>query len=180
MPTPKDPGKPSKPPGTGPAPVPPPAKYRPTVHDKDDARVHGRMKGDEHDPRVRCPKDSMYMEKVTVGGVEVDRCAGCGAMWFDSLELDKVLASKDSKAFVKTLDIGATGRSTGVRALGGLVCPRCRSPLITLLDMKQSHVEEMGCTVCGGILLDSGELKDLSEFSLKERVSALIERWKHR
>jgi len=167
-------------PAPAPAPLPPPAKYKPTVHDETDTRIHGRMKGDENDPRVRCPKDSMYMEKVTVGGIEIDRCAGCGAMWFDALELDKILESKDSKAFVKNLDIGSTGRHTGVKALGKLVCPRDRSPLITLLDMKQSHVEEMGCTVCGGVLLDSGELKDLSEFTLKERVRALIERWKGR
>ncbi len=158
--------------------MPPPAQYKPTVHDKDDTRVHGRMKSDEGDPRLRCPKDSTYMEKVMVGSIEIDRCASCGAMWFDALELEKILEAKDAKAFVKRIDIGAIGRAPGVRALGTIVCPRDRSPLIRLQDMKQSHIEELGCTVCGGVLLDKGELKDLSEFTLKERVRALVERWK--
>lgn len=155
---------------------PPPATYKPTLHDPADTRVHGRMKGDEDDPRIRCPKDSMYMEKVTVGGLEIDRCAGCGSMWFDALELDRILASKDSASLVKNLDVGATGRHTGVRALGGLVCPRDRSPLIRLLDVKQSHIEELACTVCGGILLDRGELKDLSEYTLRERLATMLEK----
>ncbi len=175
MATPHDP---NTPPRRTPKSEPPPAKYQPTVHDADDPRIHGRMKGDEQDPRLRCPKDSMYMEKVAAAGMEIDRCAGCGAMWFDALELDKVLESGQARNYVKQLDIGATGRHTGVRALGALVCPRCRSPLIRLVDIKQEHVEEMACTVCGGILLDAGELKDLSEFTLGEKVRHMLSRLK--
>lgn len=172
---------PSKPPAAkaaGPKKSDEPAKYQPTKHDRADKRIHGRMKGDENDPRLRCPKDSTYMEKVTVGGIEIDRCAGCGALWFDALELDKVLSGAHAKDMVQVLDIGSKGRVSGGRALGGVVCPRDRSPLITVVDPKQSHIEESACTVCGGVLLDAGELKDLSEFTLGERVKGLFARLK--
>ena len=43
---------------------------------------------------------------------------------------------------------------------------------------KQPHIQELACTVCGGVLLDAGELKDLSEFTLGERVKGLFGRLK--
>lgn len=144
----------------------------------EDTRVHGMMAGDKQDPRLRCPKDATYMEKVHVGDFHIDRCAGCGAMWFDALELDKVLSGQHSTDLVKHLDIGSQGRPSGGRALGDLVCPRCRSPLIEVLDQQQRHVKELACTVCGGILLDKGELRDLSEFTIGEKVRAVFARVK--
>src|SRR5689334_22530727 len=91
-----------------------PAKYQPTKHDPKDARVHGMTAADKHDTRLRCPKDSTFMEKVMVGRIEIDRCAGCGAMWFDGMELERILAGYDTKS-LKMIDIGATGRVSGGR-----------------------------------------------------------------
>jgi Zn-finger nucleic acid-binding protein len=62
--------------------------------------------------------------------------------------------------------------------LGDLHCPRDRSPLINIVDLKQEHIEQNACTVCGGILLDAGELRDLSEFTLSERVKAVFAKFR--
>lgn len=153
-----------------------PAKYRPTQHDAGDTRIHGKSAAEKADGRIRCPKDATFMEKVKVGGMEIDRCAGCGSMWFDARELEKVLQSKDAAATVKNLDIGSQGRASGGRPLGELLCPRDRSPLIDVVDQKQAHVHELACTVCGGVLLDKGELRDLSEFTLSERLRSIFKR----
>src|SRR5262245_31928335 len=125
--------KPAQAKGSAPKKSDEPAKYQPTKHDPADKRVYGRMKGDEHDPRLRCPKDSTFMEKVMVGGIEIDRCAGCGAMWFDAFELDKILAGEHAKDLVKKIDIGSTGRVAGGRALGAVVCPRDRTELLDVV-----------------------------------------------
>lgn len=151
---------------------------------------HGQpLPGEGSDLRLRCPKDATIMEKIEVGTVTIDRCGKCGAMWFDALELQKVLAFNDaSKAVGNSVGKNAEHapvcsidpeekrmHSTG-RALAGMVCPRDRSMLIDIVDQQQPHIHEKSCTVCGGILLDAGELQDLSEFTLKERIKGLFKR----
>ena len=157
-----------------------PARYSPSKADAEDKRVHGQVSTDKHDPRLRCPKDATFMEKLAVGDFEIDRCAGCGAMWFDALELKKILEARHASELVQKLDIGAVGRVSGGRALGELICPRDRSPLIEVVDPRQPHIKELACTVCGGVLLDKGELRDLSEFTLRERLVGMITRLKKR
>jgi Zn-finger nucleic acid-binding protein len=133
-----------------------------------------------HDPkpdnRLRCPKDGTIMERVPIGSFIVERCAACGAMWFDAHELDRVL---EDKSAIKDLDVGPLGERQAARlpeALGGRHCPRDKSAMIDFHHQKQAHVELLACTVCGGILVDAGELKDLSEYTLRERLRNLIGR----
>jgi len=38
-----------------------------------------------------CPRCQRELRVVTVGGVEVDRCQGCGGMYFDQGELQAIL-----------------------------------------------------------------------------------------
>lgn len=144
------------------------------VHQPNAQLPQGMTRKDLEDSRLRCPKDSTYMEKVMIAGIEIDRCAGCGAMWFDALELDKILGSGMAKDLAKQLDIGTTGRPSGGRTLGELHCPRDRSMLIDVVDLTQEHVQEKACTVCGGVLLDKGELLDLSEFTIREKLKAIL------
>lgn len=128
------------------------------------------------DIRLTCPKDQGMMEKVKVGSVIVDRCLRCQAIWMDANEIERVLAVQGA---AQKLDVphpkGKADEPT-VFALEHLTCPRDKSPLIEMIDGKQSHIRFHSCTVCGGALYDCGELKDLSEFSLKERIGAFLKR----
>ncbi len=126
--------------------------------------------GNLPDPRLRCPKDAMLMEKVKVGSITIDRCAGCAAMWFDAKELAVVMKSK---TVVKALDHSPEDIARA-HAVGAIVCPRDKTPLRKHYDPNQPHVETLVCPTCAGVLLDSGELKDLSEFTLRERLSSLL------
>lgn len=132
---------------------------------------HAHPGPDEHDTRLRCPKDATIMERIGVGNFTVDRCASCGSMWLDALELPRVLARHDA---VDKLDIGAIIPRDAHPPLDGLRCPRDKSALIDMVDADQPHVHTSACTVCGGILLDAGELRDLAEFSLRERITRLF------
>lgn len=134
---------------------------------------HHAVKDEHLDSRLRCPYDARLMEKVAIGDFTVDRCAGCGGMWFDARELGKVLTSKHG---VEKLDIGAVVKSNAAGALGELHCPRDKSPLISTTDTTQSHIHMDACTVCGGVFLNAGELQDLSEVTLKERLRSLFKR----
>lgn len=113
------------------------------------------------------------MEKEQIGGVLIDRCAGCGTLWLDAGEMERLLTIKGAAA---RADAGRFGDGTGITMLGATHCPRDGAELIDRPDPGQPHVLESICPRCRGVLLDCGELKDLSERTLRERVAALLRR----
>lgn len=133
---------------------------KPTVPDKDPQ---------PKDPAIACPKDGTKMQKVHATGVTADCCAACGSVWLDALELERLL--KDREA-TKKIDTKAAG--TPPAPPGKLLCPRDHSQLIDMVDRHQPHVHLRSCKVCGGCLLDAGKLKDLSRFTLRERVASFF------
>ncbi|MBZ0173171.1 MAG: zf-TFIIB domain-containing protein, partial [Phycisphaerales bacterium] len=53
-------------------------------------------------------------------------------------------------------------------------CPRDNTPLTQVRDPKQPHVQYDLCPHCGGVFFDTGELADLTEFTLRERIGWLF------
>lgn len=128
--------------------------------------------------KIRCPKCATIMEKIRPGslGFDVDHCARCGTMWFDAYELEAVLRAKG--AAVEDVDFGAAKHNYEYKVHGNdeLDCPRDQERLLRMPDPRQPHVVIDLCRKCGGILLDAGELKDLSDFTLAERLRAFFKR----
>lgn len=110
------------------------------------------------------------MAKIAVGEINIDRCTSCGGLWLDALEKEKLLATRGAAQAVDTVPAPAIPPHPS----GLMLCPRDRSMLIRLVDQRQPHVRFESCTVCGGTFLDAGELKDLSEFTLAERLKAMF------
>jgi Zn-finger nucleic acid-binding protein len=125
---------------------------------------------------LHCPKDGAPMKKVPAGEgalkVNVDKCTACGAFWFDATELQRVLHNKDA---ARTLD-PTTGhyRHKGRPEPKDACCPRDGARLIEVVDQKQPHVHMLSCTVCGGVLLDPGEVRDLAHFNGIERLKGFF------
>lgn len=131
------------------------------------------LESESRDTRLRCPKDGTIMEKEQVGGssgVTVDRCARCGALWLDKGELERILAMGAAK---KT-DLGPFGVDKPHGPMGTILCPRDQSVMVEIADSTQKHVLIMLCTECNGKLLDAGELIDLSEFTMMEKLKAAL------
>jgi Zn-finger nucleic acid-binding protein len=125
--------------------------------------------------RITCPKDGVLMERIDAGGVEVDHCAACGAVWFDADELERVLAA-DGAAM--RIDLGGDKGTPRGFLVGPMVCPRDRRPMISQIVAEQDHIHFEACTRCGGVLLDAGELSDLRERTMRERVRGFMRRLK--
>jgi Zn-finger nucleic acid-binding protein len=123
------------------------------------------------DTRLTCPRDGTLMEKVTVAGAVVDRCARCGAMWFDAAELRKVLSNPEAVRWVDAPPDKDLARGF---AIGAARCPWDKSPLAAVPDDAQNHIHMDLCRTCRGVLLDAGELKDLSEVTLRERLGMVF------
>lgn len=119
-------------------------------------------------PSCRGTMDRVEMN-VTGGGFCVDRCPDCGGIWLDATELQKVIALKGSINIDK-LDAGklVTGGNTGTRTMRQ--CPRDGSALAPTQAPTQHHVILDKCPACLGLYLDAGELKDLAEVTLAERI----------
>ncbi len=110
------------------------------------------------------------MRKVKAGGVTVDRCPTCAAVWVDVQDLKRL---KTDESAASVVDAGA-----GTRVVTGksrtLACPRDGTVLATMRDPAQGHIEYDACRLCGGVLFDAGELKDLADYSLVERLKGLF------
>ncbi len=118
---------------------------------------------------MNCPKCLAAMQVVGVQGGEIDRCTGCGGLWFDMLE------DEDLLALAAEIDTGdaAVGRQNN--NIDRISCPKCSSgqPLIRMVDPAQPHIWFESCTVCYGKFFDAGEYRDLAEFTLGDWLKRL-------
>lgn len=119
---------------------------------------------------IKCPKCGADMARHTHGSLTIDRCQTCSGLWLDALELQRLLERPQTP---RAVDTGAprTGSPPSPRRLQ---CPRDKSPLIAMSDPMQRHVRYEQCSVCGGLFLDAGELRDLSELTLRERIRTIF------
>jgi Zn-finger nucleic acid-binding protein len=126
--------------------------------------------------RIYCPKDGVLMERLPVAGVEADRCAACGSVWLDAREVELVLGVEGA---ADRIDAGPGDPDHPKGFLvGRKVCPRDRRALVTIPDPEQPHITTELCMTCGGVLFDAGELKDLSQLTLRERLRGLVRKIK--
>jgi len=122
---------------------------------------------------LACPKCEGAMHRARVGAVEIDRCAGCGGLWLDALEKDKLLASKAAVAEADTGD-PKVGKELDTEVL--IHCPRDKSRMIHMVDRRQGHIGFEACKVCGGVFLDAGELRDMAHHSMLEKLRSIFSR----
>lgn len=128
------------------------------------------------DPALPCPRHGGSMRRFDVHRVVVDRCVVCGGIWLDLGEIRALLElPADARHDLHLLDRGGSTADppTGIAP----VCPRDRTPLLPVRDARQPHIEYDLCVKCGGVFFDAGELADLGEFTLRERVAWLFKSW---
>jgi len=93
------------------------------------------------------------MVEVSEGGVVVDKCPECQAVWFDPDEISKYLKARKAKA----VD-GVSDSDFRVTAIGATeTCPCCDKPSFQLGSFRGIAFQR--CTWCGGIFLNSDQLK---------------------
>lgn len=120
---------------------------------------------------IECPRCASAMRHQTVGKIQIDVCQSCAGLWLDALEKDKLLEAGRAAAADS-----ASPRHPNAPKGRTLKCPRDKSAMLTIVAFPQTHIAYESCTVCGGMFFDSGELKDLSEFTLRERVRGMFNR----
>ena len=109
---------------------------------------------------MKCPVCDEPLREKSAGGMTLDVCyGGCGGIWFDATELERVDARGAST--LHTIWQVPPGR---VRAEGPRMCPRCTGEVLErkwFSELKKVEIDR--CRQCGGLWLDAGEFSLIYE-----------------
>lgn len=109
--------------------------------------------------QIQCPKCQGSLEAVVFADIEVDRCTECKGIWFDSMEAQKLKKIKGSEI----IDTGEPETGRKLDEVVDINCPKCKTKMTKMVDLKQHHIWYEKCPVCYGIWFDAGEFKDYKE-----------------
>ena len=119
-----------------------------------------------------CPKCKHYMRTLEYQGIEVDRCTSCYGIWFDSLELADLKKLSGSEV----IDIGDVDIGHEQDQKIKVICPRCRTLMMSKTDARQAHIRYEQCPQCQGAYFDAGEFRDLKQLTLGEFFKSIFRR----
>ncbi|MFH1748914.1 MAG: zf-TFIIB domain-containing protein [Planctomycetota bacterium] len=121
---------------------------------------------------MNCPRcTDVEMNEEQIAGVSLDRCPTCHGLWFDMLELEKLLDANPRPLLKEDARFQKLAKDEPRQ----LHCPRCRGTyLIKLNSRARPGTIVDSCTVCYGTWLDAGELTRLAHADLAGRLRALF------
>ena len=103
-----------------------------------------------------CPACGEELTEVKVDDTTADVCdAGCGGIWFDRYELQRVDEPVEDPGVLLSIEPKAA-----IDDRGGRHCPKCPDVVMSrhFWSVKR-QVEVDECPQCGGFWLDAGELE---------------------
>jgi len=118
---------------------------------------------------MKCPACKSPLREKGAGGLTLDFCyGGCGGIWFDATELERVNARAATTLHtIWQVPVG------NVKLTEPRLCPRCPEQVLErkwFSELKQVEIDE--CAKCGGIWLDAGEFTRVYEESKSAKVTS--------
>lgn len=106
---------------------------------------------------LRCPRDGMMLQMSDYKKVTIDVCPYCNGSWLDAKELAGI-TKKSRDTFVDD-GAGETLQKSSFK------CPRCSGDMVITHYTGKKDVEIDKCLGCGGIWLDTDELKAILQIA---------------
>jgi Zn-finger nucleic acid-binding protein len=110
---------------------------------------------------MKCPSCKNPLREKNAGGLTLDICyGGCGGIWFDAKELERVSAT----AAAATLHSIWSVPVSSAKLAEPRQCPRCPNTVLErkwFSDSKKVEIDQ--CSKCGGVWLDAGEFTRVHE-----------------
>lgn len=127
---------------------------------------------------MKCPVCGKELTQVVAGEITVDACEeGCGGIWFDRFELQKVDAPEEPAGEI-LLEIQKK-QGINVDTTKKKRCPKCQNIIMMqhfYSVRRQVLVDE--CPKCGGFWLDAGELAKIrNQFSSEMEKEIVTEQY---
>lgn len=125
---------------------------------------------------MKCPACFNELAQVQVGSLVVDVCqGGCGGIWFDAFELQRV--DEEEEAAGERLLLVDRDPQVKVDSTRKRECPKCAGvKLQRHFFSARRKVEVDECPNCAGYWLDSGELAQIRA----EKTRSAQEQQSHR
>ncbi|MFB6357111.1 MAG: zf-TFIIB domain-containing protein, partial [bacterium] len=120
--------------------------------------IHGRLSN------MKCPACNRTLSAVEVGNIEVDVCKdGCGGIWFDRFELDKVDEPQE-KPGEELLNMPRGNPDSAGSSDDERPCPQCDDIIMRQFFFTvKKEVEVDECPSCGSAWVDAGELSTIRD-----------------
>ena len=114
-----------------------------------------------------CPNCNHNLTPLAVEEIELDKCHGCGSIWFDAGELENYMSKRQIATEKLSSKFVPYDRQFDEK------CPRC-------LDAKMSFGHMGGqpmsyCLDCDGVLLTKDQLKELKPSNWDTVLNVLYE-----
>ena len=110
-----------------------------------------------------CPKCHNTLQSTSHSELNVQKCQGCGGLLLKDESFEMARSLKD----VGNLDAPGDFETNHIKDID---CPECGTKMLHMIDRTQHHIEFEACGRCDNVFLDAGELTDLTEFTLFQRV----------
>ena len=117
---------------------------------------------------MKCPKCDSELKPIVHENVEIDRCSGCGGLWFDAFEHEELKQLSGSER------IDYSPKTAVPSNTGTGKCPKDQQQLFGMVVAGQPHISYESCGFCHGVFFDAGEFKDFKEETLGERFRAIF------
>ncbi|MFB2937000.1 zf-TFIIB domain-containing protein [Aerosakkonemataceae cyanobacterium BLCC-F154] len=127
---------------------------------------------------MRCPACGNELSQKLAGNIIVDVCeGGCGGIWFDRFELDKVdnLEEVEGESLLNITKNSELEVNPNLRRY----CPKCPSiPMMRHYYSIKRKVLIDKCPGCAGVWLDAGELAEIrSQFGSEKEKEIVTEEY---
>src|SRR5687768_1117177 len=126
---------------------------------------------------MNCPKCNSKKEQVAADEQVVDRCVGCGGLWFDLREHEHI--AEAGKA-VDRVDSGDAARGRQQNEKRDVSCPACGVKMLKMSVPRQPHIKYESCPVCYGAFFDAGEFRDYASQTPGEQVRLFFRGFRRR
>lgn len=124
---------------------------------------------------MQCPRcGQVELVRKIVGEVDVDQCQQCQGLWLEVGTLEPLLQkTHDYTRRIVSKAIGQTPKDSS------LECPACGSgaKMVRLQAPGHPKVTFDGCMVCHGRWLDGGELAELGDPTIFDRLRTRLKQW---
>jgi Zn-finger nucleic acid-binding protein len=125
--------------------------------------------------KLQCPKCKAPMDPVQIEQTQVDRCTSCRGLWFDALEDQDIRESEEAESLDASAAAGSRPAPKAPKGKPSAIdCPRCRAPMIQMVDRMGRRVQYESCPRCHGKFLDAGEFKALEPRGVQATMRRLF------
>ncbi len=122
--------------------------------------------------KIKCPKcRGVLQQTIFSRDISILRCSVCCGMLIDPDTIIKIRKAVRADEF---FDIGHPKVGKALDKVDEMLCPSCDVPMRKETDAEQIHIKYETCPSCRRMFLDAGELIDLSQETLIDKLRDLF------